>query len=231
MTDDRQARQGPMGLALAGLAGWLANAAGTGTPVVTALPDGGRTARICLWPLALLPEHDGRGGAGPAPLRLRARFAVIPEGPAEAAASIVDSLLSAVALPGGYQPVPEPVDPALWRALGVAPRPALLFDVPLRVDRPAPVAAPPARQLRVDGGPLRRVHGRVVGPGGIGLPGMQVSAGDAVTRTDPHGYFVLTTVAAPVTTLQLAGRGRYLRVEIPAGSTDAVVVHCDIEED
>ena len=218
---------GPVGSALAGLAGWLAHAAGEGTPVVTA-PPGGDTTRICLWPLALVPE---RSGTAPAPVRLRARFAVVPDGPVEAALSIVDRLLWAVARPDGYQPVPEPVDPVLWQALGVAPRPALLFDIPLRLDRPAPQPAPVARQLRVEGGPLRRVHGRVVGPDGTGLPGVAVSAGDAGTRTDAHGDFVLSTVSADTASvLHLTVHGRHLRVEVPAGSSDAVVVHCDIEE-
>jgi hypothetical protein len=222
---------GPVGGALAGLAGWLASAAGGRTPVVTELPDGGDAARICLWPLALLPERTGGGSSVMAAVRLRARFVVIVEGPVDAALSIVDRLLWAVAEPGGYQPVPEPVDPALWLALGVPARPALQFDVPLRLDRPVPAPAPPARRLRVDGAPLRPLRGRVVGPGGIGLPGVQVSAGDTVTRTDPYGEFVLSGVAGETATvLQLSGKGRYLRAEVPAGSTDAVVVHCDIEE-
>ncbi len=222
---------GPVGSALAGLVAWLTGATGGRTPVVTALPAGGDTARICLWPLALLPERDGRGSSAPAPVRLRARFVVVPDGPVDAALSIVDCLLWAVAEPGGYQPVPEPVDLALWQALGVTVRPALLFDVPLRLDRQVPVTAPPARSLRVDGGPLRSLRGRVVGPGGVGLPGVQVSAGDAVTRTDGRGEFVLSGVAGETpTVLQLAGRGLHLRAEVPAGSTDAVVVHCDIEE-
>ena len=60
---------------------------------------------------------------------------------------------------------------------------------------------------------------------------VQVAAGDAVTRTDPLGGFVLSGVAADTATvLQLAGKGLHLRAEVPAGSTDAVVVHCDIEE-
>ncbi len=222
---------GPVGGALAGLAGWLAAATGGRTPVVTALPAGSGAARICLWPLALLPERDGRGSSAPAPVRLRARFVVVPDGPVDAAVSIVDRLLWAVAEPGGHQPVPEPVDPALWLALGVTARPALQFDIPLRLDRQVPAAAPPARELRVDGGPLQPLRGRVVGPGGAGLPGVQVSVGDTVTRTDAHGEFHLSGVAGETATvLQLAGKGLHMRAEVPAGSTDAVVVHCDIEE-
>jgi hypothetical protein len=231
MTGDTQAHAGPVAAALAGLGGWLAQAVGDGTPVVTALPEGGDIARICVWPLALLPERDGRGVTAPAPVRLRVRFVVVADGPVEATLSIVDCLLWTIARPDGYQPVPEPVDPVLWQALGVAPRPALLFDVPLRLDPPAPAAVPLARRLRVDGGPLLRLRGRVVGPDGTGLPGMRVSTGDTSTRTDAHGDFVLSGVAGDTATvLQLAGHGQHLRAEIPAGSTDAVVVHCDIEE-
>jgi hypothetical protein len=222
---------GPVGAAMAALAGWLSAAAGAGTEVVTAPPADSAAARVCLWPLGLLPEREGRGGAGTAPMRLRARFLVVVDGPAGAAVSIVDRLLRAAVEPGAYQPAPEVVDPAVWQAMGVVPRPALLFDVPLCLDRRTPVAARVARTLRVDGAPIRSLHGRVVGPSGIGLPGIQVATGDAVTRTDSRGDFVLDAVTGdPVTVLRLAGKGLHLRAEVPAGSTDAVVVHCDIEE-
>ena len=221
-------RAGPIAAALAALADRLS---GAGAPVETVPPAGATTVRVCLWPLALLPEREGRGGAGSAPVRLRVRFLVTVDGPAAAALSTMDRLLRTVAEPGGYPPVPEAVDPAVWRAFGIAPRPALLFDVPVRLDRHARTVPRVSGSLRVDGAPLRTLHGRVVGPGGVGLPGIQVAAGDAVTRTDPRGGFVLSGVAGDTATvLQLAGKGLHMRAEVPAGSTDAVVVHCDIEE-
>ena len=102
--------------ALAALADRLS---GAGAPVETVPPAGATTVRVCLWPLALLPEREGRGGAGSAPVRLRVRFLVTVDGPAAAALSTMDRLLRTVAEPGGYPPVPEAVDPAVWRAFGV----------------------------------------------------------------------------------------------------------------
>jgi hypothetical protein len=216
---------------MAALTSWLSATAGADTPVVATLPTGTEAVRVCVWPLVLLPEREGRGGTGTAPMRLRARFLVLVDGPAEAALSTVDTLLLATVTPGAHQPVPEAVDPLVWQALGVPPRPALLFDVPLRLDRPARVAPRVTETLRVSGAPVRSLHGRVVGPNGVGLPGIQVATGDAVTRTDSRGGFVLGGVAGDTATvLQLAGKGLRLRAEVPAGSTDAVVVHCDIEE-
>jgi hypothetical protein len=226
---------GPVTTALVELRAFLARAVGDGTAVDTAVPlpdQPQHTPRLCLWPLALLADQGTRGGYGQRQLRARARFAVLADGPVDAAVALLDRVLTATAGASGHQLVLEPVPTTLWGASGV-PRPSVLIDVPVRVGVSAPVASRVTGGLVLHGGAVRAITGRVLGPGGVALAGMTVGSPATGTSvvTDNRGGFVLGGQPATGTVaLHLSGRGLHLQVEVDAEATDPVAIHCPIEE-
>ena len=202
-------------------------------PVRVGLPAAGAEAALCLWPLALLPAPQTRGGAGREPLRLRVRLLVLADAPPDRFADLVDRALVALAGQGDLTVALEPCDPALWQALGLAPRAAVFVDVPAQVTWPTPVIPLVRGPLRVDGAPLRALSGRLLGPGGVALAAMRVEVVGvgASTYTDSGGTFSFAGVPGDaVVRLRLSGRGRHLEADVEPGSTDPVTIHCDLEE-
>src|SRR5205807_4868825 len=132
-----------------------------------------------------------------------------------------------------YPVVLEPLAPAMWVALGTFPRPALVFDVAVHVARER-VAVPRVRQtLRLDVAPLRMLEGRVLGPGGVPLSGVKVTAAGTATSayTDVRGGFALAGVPGGVPALLwLSGRGLHLQAQVEPASAEPVLIHCDLEE-
>ncbi len=230
--------RGPTAAALSRLRDWLAAAVGPRVPVVVEAPRDGEHSRICVWPLALLPDQGTRGGGRREPLRLRMRYLIAADGPVERAADLIDLVLAAGAADDGYHLVFEPVPSHLWGTGGRLPAPSLLLDVPVQI-RPAIPAVPRVRgELRLTGGPMRTVRGRVLGPGGVPLSEITLTAPatGSATRTDARGEFVLPGLPAghPVL-LHLAGRGLRMQAQVDSaqvdsGATEQVVIHCDIEE-
>jgi hypothetical protein len=232
--------------ALQGLCEWLTDAvavdggavdkraagtAGAGTAVRVALPEEGQPDGVYVWPVALLPDQGTRGGSGREPLRLRARCAVFVHGPVDVALDLLDRVLLAAAGTDRYRLALEPVP-----ALPVPPRtpwPAVLIDVPVRVVPPAAKLPRVTSELRLAGGAVRAIRGQLLGPGGIPLAGMTVTAPGtgAGVSTDERGDFVLPGQPAGRTVaLHLSGRGLHLQVDVPPEATDPVVIHCDLEE-
>jgi hypothetical protein len=166
-------------------------------------------------------------------MRLVLRCLVWVTGDVDRADNPLDRILVAAANAADRCLVLEPPSPQTWLAFGVRPRPALLFDVPLRIARPEPTAPLVRQPVQVRETPMRSLHGRVVGPGDIPLAGMRVeiaSTGRA-THTDSHGRFAFSGVpGGEQARLRLRGRGRYLLAEVDARPAEPVVIHCDIEE-
>ena len=91
------------------------------------------------------------------------------------------------------------------------------MDVPVQVPWPAPAIPLVRGPLRVDGAPLRGCTGRLVGPGGVALPGMRVGSPGvgASAYTDRSGGFAFAGVpGAGALRLRLTGRGRRLKAEV-----------------
>ncbi|MET8066476.1 carboxypeptidase-like regulatory domain-containing protein [Micromonospora sp. NPDC005686] len=219
---------GAIEAAVADVAEWLAGAAGQPVPVGPPRDDPG--GGLTLWPLELRPARQtATGGATREPYRFVVRLLVSGGGPAALAA--LDRVLAAATTAGTPELVLAAGDPALWRALGVAPRPALLLDAPARVERPVPVAPPVRQPLRLRQLGMRTLHGRVVGPGDQPLAAVRVELVGAAqaTETDVAGRFRLAGVPqdpdapdAPVR-LRLTGAGRVHTAELdPAG--DGLIV-------
>jgi len=217
---------GPIGGALAGLCDWLAAVLGAGVPVRAGSP-GGESGGVDVWPLELL----GDGGTPAGALRLRCRHLVVPAGPVPGAVAVLDRILGALAAQERYRPVFEPIPAPLWSAAGVVPRPALVLDVPVRVERPVAVPSRVRGELVMEVGPVRAIRGRVVGPGAVPLPGITVATGTGHARTDARGEFTLPGQPGDrAVPLHLSGRGLHLRAEIGPRTAEPVVIHCDIEQ-
>jgi hypothetical protein len=213
--------------ALAELCDWLAVVLGQATPVRASAPQPAAEG-VDVWPLDLLAD----GASADGPIRLRVRHLIVPAGPLPDAVAVLDRVIGAVAADDRYRPVFEPLPAHLWAAAGIAPRPALVLDVPVRVERPV-TAVPRVRgELSVHVVPVHPIHGRVVGPGAVPLPGITVTAGGRTAQTGPRGEFTLPGLPGDRTVpLHLSGRGRHLRAEVTAPTAEPVVIHCDFEED
>jgi hypothetical protein len=227
MSDDRT--PGPIATATGSLLDWLS---GVGVPAQVALPGTDIPAgSACVWPMALLPEQATRDTGGHGVLRLRVRYLVMGGSAAEPADPF-DRILAADRTQSTVHIVIEPVGVDVWRGFGLAPRLGLYADVQAQVApiRPAPprVRAP----LRLEGRPLGRVHGTVIGPGGAPLPGIRVVVEEtgAATYTGNRGQFAFPAFPAgrPVR-LQLSGRGVHLAAEVAGQSDEPIVIHCDME--
>lgn len=221
---------GPVEAALDELRAWLADA--TSLTAVVGTATGDAAGRVLVRPVAVLPDHGGRGGGPVAPLRLRVRYAVLVDLPVADAAAVLDRLLTALVTDGRYRLVLDA--PSFMDDATPADRwPPLLLDVPVRVDAPAPTVPRVRGELRLVDVSPRTLRGRLFGPGDIPLPGMTVTAQGTGTRTtsDENGWFALPGQPAdrPVA-LHLTGRGLHLEVDVTPSAADPVVVHCQIEE-
>jgi hypothetical protein len=219
---------GPLAGATATLLDWLRRA---GAPATVTPPTDADATGICVWPLAFLPERRTAGGAVPDPLRLRLRFLVTTGG--TSLPDVLDRVLLAAAVDGGFPLVIEPITAEIWLSLRARPRAGLLVDMPVRVDRPAPEPIRVTSPLRVEHVPLQPLRGQVVGPGGTPLPGIRVEAvgSNAHTFTDPAGAFAFAGLpSGQQVRLLLSGKGLRLTAEVSVAGSEPVVIHCQTEE-
>jgi hypothetical protein len=236
MTDEPRA--GPMETATAQLAAWIEQATG-GTVLIGAAtsrsrrPDTAERDALRLWPLELRPERQTNGADHEAPYTFRVRHLLAPADPPSKPASsrLLDAVLVAAVRAGEPAIALDPPDPRMWLALGAEPRPALLVDVPARVDR-QPVRAPLVlHPLRLGTLEMRPLDGRVLGPGERPVPGMRVEAGRAATYTDADGWFHLAAVPRHGRVhLRLEGRGRALTARLEPDFAEPLTIHCNFEE-
>jgi hypothetical protein len=123
----------------------------------------------------------------------------------------------------------------LWRALGLAPRPAVLVGVPWVVAHEGPPPAPPAERLDLQLGPTRSLAGRVIGVGRgasgatlrAPLPGARVALPDLgkSTTTDHEGRFSLAgIVARDGFALHVAARGQRQVVRIDVADAEPLEI-------
>ena len=229
----RSAARGPIAEATAGLAAWLADTAGAAVVTGPPLPKESTRPTLVLWPLELRPERATVGVGAREPFRFRVRHLVLPGGPPEAAAGVLDRILVAAVAAGEPTVVLEPPQPQLWLALATAPRLAVLLDVTASIVPPAPRQPLVREPLRIEARPLRPLHGRVVGPGGAPLAGVrvQLTGTGAVTRTDAAGQFSFAAAPAGESAhLRLRVRQHSLSAEVGPPSPEPVVIHCDAKE-
>ena len=226
MTDsERRAGTGPIEAATQNLMAWLAEAAGQ--PARLAPPsdaDG-----LTLWPLELRTQRQTRSGSSARePYRFGVRYLLTASGPQ--ALRLLDRVLTAASRAGEPEISLEAGDPALWRALGIAPRPAVFIEAPALIEQPATTAPPVLHPLQVTIIPRVTLSGRVVGPNDVPLAAMRVEVlGTPLkTETDAQGRFTVAGVPeASEVRLRLVGRGRVLTAQVDPTDTD-LVIKCDL---
>jgi hypothetical protein len=183
--------------------------------------------------VAVLPEQEVRSTVGRGQLRLRVRYLLTVAAPPAGAADLFDRVLLASLTEGDVRVPIEPVGEQVWQAFGLAPEMGLYAEVYSRVARPEPRPPLVRQPMRVDSTPLAKLVGRVIGPGGVPLPGIRVVATDSgvATYTDNRGQFAFPALpeGRPVRLL-LSGKGLDLVAEVAAPSAEPVVIQCETEE-
>jgi hypothetical protein len=227
MTETERRAEGPIEAATQDLLAWLAQTAGQSARL--GLPQDGAPDGLSLWPLELRPQRQTRsGGSQREPFRFGVRYLLTASGPQ--ALRLLDKVLTAAALAGDPQFSLEAGDPALWRALGVPPRPAVLIEAPAQILHPEVHVSPVLQPLRITIIPRVLLTGRVVGPGDVPLAAMRVEVlGTSYkTETDAQGRFTIAGVPeAPEVRLRLVGRGQILTAQVDPTDAD-LVIKCDL---
>jgi hypothetical protein len=130
----------------------------------------------------------------------------------------------------------EPLTPATWQALGLAPAPAFLLRTLLIRPR-AQTERYVSQAVDLSASTVVSINGIVVGPGDLPIVNARVeySATGAVTRTDNKGYFHL--VATPPSSkassqflVQAKGREQSVSVKPKEMQNQPVVIHFDVLE-
>jgi Pvc16 N-terminal domain len=212
---------------------WVGGVAGPDVQVALTAPANQHSgAGVSLFLMDLVSQQPMRGQER-APLQLALRYLVTAwaEDPV-AEHRLLGALVAAAMQEEGFDVLLSPTPPATWSALGAAPRPAFVLQVPVRQTRPE-AALPRVRgPLVVRGVALAPLAGVVLGPGDVPVASarVEVPSADAVAETDTQGRFRFPglPVEPRQKLVRVRARGRQLDVEIaqPEGSS-AVVIRFD----
>ena len=198
---------------------WVAAIVGPDVQVALTAPvddHQGEGVSVFLIELASRPPMRGQRRA---PLQLALRYLVTAWARDPAAEHrLLGALVAAAMQEEGFEVLLTPLPAEAWRALGAAPRPSFLLQVPVRQVLPEPVAPRVRGPLVMQGVGLVPLDGVVLGPGDVPVAGarVEVPAAGAVAETDPDGRFRFPALPAePVQKLvRVRARGRQLDVEI-----------------
>jgi hypothetical protein len=231
---------GPIEAATARLLAWLGRVAGaparvglpgpsepdgSAQPASSAGPD---LDGVVLWPLDVRPAVQTRSAGPREPYRFTIRYLVT------ASLRSLDRVLADAVAHGEPEISLTAGDSALWSALGVPPRPALILDVPAQIAYAEQVAPPVLHPLRIDLIARRTLAGTVVGPGDVPIAAIRVDVlGTTLsTNTDAHGRFSLAGVPdTGEVRLRLVGRGRVFVTAIDPRAVSAeedLTIHCEM---
>jgi hypothetical protein len=220
---------------------WIAELAGVvavdAGPPRSADHDG---APVALYALGVEPQVELRNDLHhPAPATVWLRYLLCGGSPhTPEVLGVLDAVLARLFDPGSgdrggldleLEPSVEPL--GTWSALGVPPRPAIVLRVRCRFERASRDVAPVLAPLRVEGGPVHSLRGRLVGPGEIPIVGAEVGlpATGARSRTDGSGAFTLPSVPPGPLSLTVRAKGREFLVAVEAPE-QPLVIHCDPTE-
>lgn len=186
-----------------------------GASVVFARPDGAAPATprgVGLY-LFALHERTRSGVREQAPLALEARFLVTAWAEKEEAAhEMLATLAFAAAEADGLTLRADPPEMAFWLAMGLPPRPALVFGAPIHRFRAVAPEAIVTHEPDVRFVTRAAVSGVLVTPKGQPIAGAEVALEplDRRTRTDAKGRFEFAGVplGLPTLTMVFAARGR-----------------------
>lgn len=167
--------------------------------------------------LATAPPTRGLASGGPAPQQFALRYLIsVSAATPEDAHRVLGPLVFAAMDRPGCEVELDMLPADLWLALGVAPRPAFMLRVPLRLARPKPTAGIVLHPIVINHSALRSLSGRLVGPGDVPLAGarLELPALHLSTCSDHRGHFTFPPIPAdPLPKeLMITARGRVLRV-------------------
>ncbi|HYR63081.1 MAG TPA: carboxypeptidase regulatory-like domain-containing protein [Actinomycetota bacterium] len=215
---------------------WATRVAPDATVSLDPPTDGAAGIGVSLHLLDLADNPPSRGLTKP-PLQISLRYLVSTWGPdVPAAHRLLGALVFAAMEDAEVEVELQPVAPALWAGLNVAPRPHFVLRVPLRLERPADAAPPVREPLVMELGTIRRLKGLVVGPGDtpianafVELPSLRLYA-----RTDWRGLFEFPAVPEhpPTKKFSIRTKGRVFPVSAqqPASEQDPMLIRLDLGE-
>jgi hypothetical protein len=182
-------------------------------------PTGSQTESGVSFYLLELVENAPARTNTPTPLQFSLRYLVSTwAGEPEEAHRLLGELVFAAMENAEFEVELEPLDPTAWVALGVAPRPSFVLRVPLRKERPQPPVKRVRAPLVVQVTPVINLHGVVLGPNDVPVPGAAVSIPGlhVSTRTDTQGRFSFQTVPGSHggSKLHVRARGREISVTV-----------------
>ncbi|WP_152363097.1 carboxypeptidase-like regulatory domain-containing protein [Microlunatus speluncae] len=229
------AAPGPVESASAELIGWLSTV--TGSLVQPTRPTGPTPEQpepaLFAWPIGLLPEPEARPVGVRPPFRFRVRHLVLAVGPDQPAARLLDRVLIAAVQPGAPEVRLDPLPADLWTAIGLAPRPVLIFDVAAQVARIVPEPALVRRPLRIEDTAIRALRGTIIGPEDVPMADLrvEVTTTGAYAHTNSRGEFGISNVPAQDRIrLRISGKGRRYETEVDSRGTDHPIIRFDLEE-
>jgi hypothetical protein len=156
----------------------------------------------------------------------------------ESAHHLLSELLLAAMDSNDFEVESEPVPIALWSAFGIAPRPSFVLRVPVRIERPQPVAKRVRMPIVLNKTSMMPLDGVVLGPNDIPLAEAEVElpALQLFTHTDFKGRFRFSAVPAPPPEMlvRVAAKGREVTVstgESERRAGESLVVRIDRMED
>lgn len=116
---------------------------------------------VYLYLLDVLPAPPGRGVRLP-PLQITLRYLVVPQAktPGESHRLLGRMLVSAMAN-AEFEIEKEPLSLDLWRAFGIAPRPAFILRVAFKHDRKEQIAPPVREPVRLRQALLESLQGQI----------------------------------------------------------------------
>jgi len=206
------------------LAGWIENVVGP-VEVSLAPPADGQSGRgISLYLFELADKPPPRG-IRRTPLQLILRYLITTwaESPQEAHRLLGELVFAALDDPDMDVDL-SPLGAAMWRALGIAPRPALVLNVPVRQERPEPPTKLVRAPMVLHVSPTTQFAGSLVTPDGVPLAGAVVEyvSLHRTTRTDADGRFAFANIPAGSDPLELRVKvkGREFVIAVDQSSTD-----------
>lgn len=212
---------------------WVQNAVDAGT--VSFEPPGAATGpRGVSCYLLEIAEDPPLRGVRDAPLQLACHFLITCRAPAPLDANrLLGELIFAAMQQTDYRVLLQPAPAELWLAFAAPPRPSFVLRVPAQLARPQTPAPRVRKPIDVEGAPLTQLTGVLLGPEEIPLAGARIEmpALQRVARTDAHGRFRITGVAAEprIKHLRISAKGETREVTVTQPADDEpIVVHFDL---
>lgn len=173
------------------------------------------------------------------PLQFTLRYLVTTDdNDAAVAHQLLGELILAAIDSTEFEVEPEPVPIVVWTALGVPPRPSLVLRVPVRIERPQPVAKRVRMPLTVNNASMLPLSGLVLGPDDFPLAGAEIElpALQLFTHTDFRGRFrfAAVPVGPPDMLVRVRAKGREVAVstaEHPRHNGEPLVIRIAGMED